>query len=332
MPIKYRHIFVMCPGGAMTAGPEALHQLAFDLIRLGYPASMVYFPFDKIFDTQDPYKKYKVPVSQYKDEFGDLLIFPEIVTTYALKARRAQAAIWWMSVNNYTCNRYGNPLRDKFRYFKNLLRGLRPWRGISQLSNLQHFAQSYYALDFLESKNIKAKLLSDPIPVYTSESYLKGLEPALLNANRNNIILYNPNKGIKTIHSLMMAYPQWKFVPLKGFNREELAAKFLCSKIYMDFGHHPGKDRLPREAAIHGCCIITGTFGSASNQLDVNIPNGYKLDQNSQSFVIDFGKVVQNIFNDYVVCSAEFSRYRKIIHHEQILFDQQIKENFDSNL
>lgn len=175
MQTKYRHVLVICPGNALTAGPEALHQLVADLNRLGQAASIAYFPFDKKFETPEPYKKYDAPISSYQDNIGDLIIFPEIVTTYALKVKNATAGIWWMSVNNYTCNRYGNPLRDKFRYFKNLVRGLRPLGGLKSLHHLKHFAQSYYALDFLNSYGIKGALLSDPIPVYTSAHYLNTL-------------------------------------------------------------------------------------------------------------------------------------------------------------
>jgi hypothetical protein len=330
MRAKYNRVLVACPGGAMTAGPEALHQLVSDLNRLGQSAAIIYFPFSSEFETPEPYKKYGASIANYRDESGDLLIFPEIVTTYALKVKNAKAAIWWMSVNNYTCNRYGNPLRDKFRYFKNLLRGLRPWGGIKALSHLQHFAQSYYALDFLKSNKIHGELLSDSIPVYTESSYIENLEKLLSTGHRENVILYNPKKGTKAISSLKNAYPNWKFLALEGFNREELADKFINSKIYVDFGHHPGKDRLPREAAIHGCCVITGLLGSAANNLDVNIPSKYKIDQKPSDFITEFGDVVQNIFENFDIASADFSIYRNTIQNEQELFDQQIRAIFES--
>lgn len=330
MQTKYRHVLVACPGNALTAGPEALHQLVADLNRLGQAASIVYFPFDRNFETPSPYNKYDAPVAPYQDNNGDLIIFPEIVTTYALKVKNATAGIWWMSVNNYTCNRYGNPLRDKFRYFKNLARGLRPLGGLKSLRHLKHFAQSYYALDFLNSHGIKGALLSDPIPVYTSAYYLNTLPPLLHKNIRDNVILYNPKKGYKVIAALMQSYPQWKFFPLEGLNRERLAEKFLSSKIYIDFGHHPGKDRLPREAAIHGCCVITGILGSAANELDVNIPRRYKLKQNSKSFIFDFGKEVGDIFDNYENCAASFANYRETIGNEQAVFDQQVKDIFST--
>lgn len=51
------------------------------------------------------------------------------------------------------------------------------------------------------------------------------------------------------------------------------------SKVYIDFGNHPGKDRIPREAAISGCIVITGKRGAAAFAEDVCIPETYKFDE-----------------------------------------------------
>ncbi len=312
----------------MTAGPEAIHQLAHDLIRLGHNAAVVYFPFAEEFKTPAPYIQYQVPVAKYRDIEGELFIFPEIVTTYALKIKRAKAAIWWMSVNNYTCVRYGYVWRDKLRYLKNVAKGLRPIRGLQALCHLKHFAQSHYALDFLKANGIVGQLLSDPIPIYTSASYLQSLPEKCAKTIRSNTILYNLHKGKKVVQLLIAQFPHWNFFPLVGFNREQLANHFLGAKLYIDFGHHPGKDRLPREAAIHGCCVITGFHGSASNSLDLNIPKAYKIDPQSNSFFDTFKKRVDIIFADFEECSAEFSDYRYTISQEQIDFDHQITQIF----
>jgi hypothetical protein len=328
MPSLYQTVLVGCPGNAMTAGPEAIHQLASDLIRLGHNAAVVYFPFSKEFKTPEPYLKYQVPITKYRDIQGELFIFPEIVTTYALKIRHAQAAIWWMSVNNYTCVRYGYAWRDKLRYLKNVAKGLRPIGGIKSLNKLKHFAQSNYALEFLKSNSISGELLSDPIPIYTAHDYLQSLPEKCLKAIRSNTILYNPHKGKKIVELLISQFPNWHFFPLNGFNREELANKFLESKLYIDFGHHPGKDRLPREAAIHGCCVITGLHGSAGNSLDVNIPPSYKIDPQAKSFLDAFKEKVGLIFNDFEKCSGDFSEYRETISQEQVEFEKQINQIF----
>jgi hypothetical protein len=199
---------------------------------------------------------------------------------------------------------------------------------MKSLSKLKHYAQSNYALDYLKSNGINGQLLSDPIPIYTSHNYLQSLQEKCSKATRSNTILYNPHKGKKVIDLLISYFPNWHFFPLSGFNREELANKFLGSKLYIDFGHHPGKDRLPREAAIHGCCVITGLHGSASNYLDVNIPSSYKIDPQVKSFLDTFKEKVSLIFNDFEKCSAEFSEYRETISQEQVEFEKQINQIF----
>lgn len=52
------------------------------------------------------------------------------------------------------------------------------------------------------------------------------------------------------------------------------------SMMYIDFGNHPGKDRIPREAALRDCIILTSTNGSAHNELDVPIASEFKFDIN----------------------------------------------------
>lgn len=312
----------------MTAGPEALHQLVADMNRLGQPAAIVYHPFDRRFDTPAPYRKHGAPVAGYADVSGNLIIFPEIFTVEALRVRNAEAAVWWMSVNNFTCVRYGRPWRDRLRYFKYFLKGQRPWGGVKALAHLRHFAQSHYAQDFLASHEVASQLLSDPIPVYTSAAYLTKLPERLAGAQRADTILYNPTKGAPITAKLMAAFPQWRFRPLRGLDREQLAQAFLDAKLYIDFGHHPGKDRLPREAALHGCCVITARHGSAAHPVDVPIHDRYKLDVRDPQFVQRFGKVAADVLGRFETCSAEFAAYREVIGREPQEFDRQIGKAF----
>lgn len=324
----YTRIRVVCPGNAMTAGPEALHQLVADLNRLGQAAAIVYHPFDRTFEPPEPYRTYRVPVDRYVDEPGTLILFPEIFTVEALRPTQAEVGIWWMSVNNFTGQRYGYPWRDKLRYWKYLLKGKRPWGGVKTLGHLRHFAQSDYAKQFLLGHGITSAMLSDPIPVYTTEAYQATLPSRLQSAQREDVILFNPKKGVKITAKLMATFPQWRFAPLIGLNRDQLAEAFLKARLYIDFGHHPGKDRLPREAAIHGCCVITARHGSAANPVDLPISEEYKLDVKDKDLVRQFGDCVTSIFSDFNRHQAELAPYQKIIAQEPIAFDRQILEAF----
>jgi hypothetical protein len=325
---RYQKVLVVCPGNAMTAGPEALHQLVERLNVLGQPAAMVYHPFNQTFATPQAYQKYQVPVEKYEDRSGELVLFPEIFTQLALATQHARAAIWWMSVNNFTGVRYQNPLRDKLRFLKNKIKGRIPWRGIDALRELRHFAQSHYATLFLQGHGIDALSLSDPIPFYTEASYLKGLPERFAQAQRSNRIFYNPHKGAAVTAQLKAAFPAWDFMPLSGYNRQQLAEHFLGGKLYMDFGHHPGKDRLPREAALHGCCVITGRYGSTANDVDVPIDPRYKLDPGAPHFLADFEREVQRIFQATAECQNDLAAYRLTIANEPAHFDAQITEAF----
>lgn len=325
---RHSKVLVLCPGNAMTAGPEALHQLVADLNRLGQPAEMVYHPFDQRFETPGPYRKYGVPVGTYAEAPGTLIVFPEIFTVQALRVRGAEAAVWWMSVNNFTGVRYGRPWRDKLRYWKYVVRGKVPRGGVKALAHLRNFAQSDYAREFLASHGIRGQMLSDPIPVYTDPAYLAALPARLRAAQHRDTILYNPNKGAAITAQLVAAYPQWNFRPLKGLDREQLAQACLDAKLYMDFGHHPGKDRLPREAALHGCCVITAKHGSAANAVDVPIPERFKLDVKDPRFVQRFGEAAGEILGNFEACSRELEGYRAVIAREPLEFDRQIVEAF----
>jgi len=327
--MAYSSVLVICPANAMTAGPEALHQLVAELNAQGQPAAIVYHPFDRPAVTPEPYRKYNVPVGRYADIAGTLIVFPEIFPTLALRVRHARAAIWWMSVNNYTCVRYESVLRDRIRYARNLLKGRRPWRGMAALRGLTHFAQSHYAELYLRGHGITGAPLSDPIPVYLEPDYLAALAQRAP-APRQDVILYNPTKGAKVTAGLRAAFPQWTFRPLRGLDRAALADAFLGAKVYIDFGHHPGKDRLPREAAIHGCCVITGRYGSADNPVDVPVADRYKLDVRAGDFVERFGEEVKRIFNDFGTASADFADYRAAIAREPENFRAQVKALIDS--
>jgi hypothetical protein len=95
------------------------------------------------------------------------------------------------------------------------------------------------------------------------------------------------------------------------------------SKIYIDFGHHPGKDRFPREAASCGCLIITSFEGSAQFFNDVTIDPKYKF--NNIDGVSD---LIKDIFENFSDHFDNFGLYRKMIADEKEVFYKQIKNTY----
>ena len=101
----------------------------------------------------------------------------------------------------------------------------------------------------------------------------------------------------------------------------------LKSKVYIDFGHHPGKDRFPREAASCGCCIITGMKGAAKYYEDVSIPAEFKFESNKKEIANIISKI-EECFNNFDSESLKFDDYRKKIKLEEQKFERDIEEIF----
>lgn len=321
--MSFSKILIVCPAGAVTGGPEALHQLCAHMNSLGLPAFMCYLPFNQLVKAPKPYERYNTQSALYDDAPGNLIIFPEVDPMLALQVKRAQAALWWLSLENFLERRHVSPLYDKIRYIKRVAQGRRPWGGAQALKTLLHFSQTEHSSQYLRSCGI------DPIPLidsinedFLTDRYLDRID------HKQDLILYNPTKGWRVTRKLIEAFPQWQFVPLRGLNREQLSEKLYTAKLYIDFGHHPGRDRMPREAAMHGCCLITGRLGSAGNPIDLPIPNHYKLDSSSAEFISEFGEIAAQVLNDFPSHYAAFNPYRKWLQDEPRIFKEQIQNYF----
>ena len=102
----------------------------------------------------------------------------------------------------------------------------------------------------------------------------------------------------------------------------------MChSMVYIDFGTHPGKDRLPREAAMCGCCVITGRKGSAAYAEDVTIPEEYKFTEGAEDIprIID---AIRGCLTEFEKKQKLFEEYRKCIQEEKSVFRESVKQLF----
>jgi hypothetical protein len=103
-------------------------------------------------------------------------------------------------------------------------------------------------------------------------------------------------------------------------NRDQLRELMLKSKLYIDFGHHPGKDKFPREAATCGCALITSFNGSARFFQDVMIDPQYKFDDTIEGV----SELIKDIFDNFETHFHNFDLYRKVIKAEVETFKNQV--------
>lgn len=315
----YNKIYVFTPKSPATGGTELLQQLVFKLRQFGKEAYIYYwedYEDSPVYTSFNP--RYSNPIATKIEESCDnLMIVPETLITYLFKYRKIQKAVWWLSVDNYkganvkkedifyTIYHY---LYDKYvRCFD------KKWI---------HFVQSEYAYIYCTKKrNIpidKVFHLSD----YLNETFIQSVSSVVAQCRKNQI-LYNPRKGGKFTKKLIQKAPELNWIPIQNMSTTEVRDLMLESKIYIDFGNHPGKDRIPREAAICGMCIITGLRGSAANDVDVAIPSKYKFKEG------DIDKIISCIdfaLNHYEEVKSDLEPYRQKIKEEECLFESEIKK------
>lgn len=315
-------IYIACPAYNATGGTELLHQLFHHLniegvdVRIVYTNIVWYKPFST---THSKFEKYGVKRAwRIIDTNSNLLITAETNIDILLKYPKIEKIVWWLSVNNYFNAKYKTKVNtidfklddSEIKFFKSLKYNL---------------VQSYYAKSLLVKFGIKnnVQLLSD----YINEDYLINYEKINSINNRENVILYNPLKGLDILSPIIRNLNNYKWVPLINLSNEELSKLFLTSKLYIDFGPHPGKDRLPREACFLGCCIVTNKKGSAMYKEDVGIPEKFKIENPLES--IDYiDSLIQSIFLDFDKNSNMFTEYREKIKGEKKIFLKELKELF----
>lgn len=321
---KTTKIYILCPANAETGGPEALYTLGYELRKLGFDSYM--FHNNSKFNENlivEKYKKFNMPfVTKIEDDSNNILIIPETSPRFLYKYKKIQKAFWWLSVDNYfTITR-----QKEYRGFQKIFRKIFPKKVYKVDFNdnkIVHFAQSYYAMDFIKQNNAANSeflmdYLSDEIWEYENKcDYTK----------KENIILYNPKKGYEFTKQIIEKAPDLTFVPLINLRYKEVIDLLLRSKVYIDFGNHPGKDRFPREAAILGNIVITNKKGAAKYFEDVPIPEKYKFDDDSSN-IDNIVKMLRECLETYDSKINDFSSYRDFIHKDKENFINDIKQIF----
>lgn len=335
-------IYVHTPVGIATGGVELVHQLVSFLRDNGREAYCVLFG-DSKHEIHPEYKKYNVAGIEEKD----IVDSPDNIEVYAEtmgkalieNQRSTQKLFWWLSVDHYYSGHktYSMALKDVYRwdkkefeylfkhYVKQFIKGKNEYKNKVALSDYQKkgvlFAyQSEYIRQHLLQRGI-TKLV--PLMDYINTDYIGDINTE----GRDDVILYNPSKGFEFTQKLMSLASDLHWVALRGFTREQLVEVLQKAKIYIDFGNHPGKDRLPRECAMNGCCIITGKRGAAFYQQDVDIPKEYKFDEKNVKPEDIIDKIRFTLAN-YRTAIVEFDHYRNKISKEKAEFEQQIRDLF----
>ncbi|WLQ07122.1 hypothetical protein [Arthrobacter oryzae] len=302
----YSKVFAYYPRGERTGGPEALHQLISGLRKLGQEAYLVPLPGTEDKPRVAEYELYDAPESSRIDDLPRAaVVVPEVAYTMLSGVHNARKFCWWLSIDNSPIFRrerlrlemkeYGlgtrlqlieNDLRKHASSIQRTLSGKR-----RLLRDVEHLVQSQYAWSYLYSRmDIVASMVSDFTPLNIICD-----NPALTSA-RGLTVVFNPKKSAELTRRVAVAYPRASFRPLVNMSRCEVMNALESSAVYLDLGSHPGKDRMPREAALVGCVSIVARRGSAAFSADVPLPWQNKVNLQTGDAVSNAISVLDKVF------------------------------------
>ncbi len=285
-------IIVMCPGQFRTGGPEALHQLVHQLNQLKDVKGYIYYYGEKIPQIIAEYQSfYQVHETPYLNIPGASIIFPEPLDPRLIPTLEGgDKWVWWLSAERYW------PLR----YYE----------------GCGHLFQSHYAKTKLGLLGASGLMLTD----YLRQTFHEKVKP---NLAKKSMITFNAIKS--SMAALQLAYggANASVLPIIGMSTAQVQQALLECKVYMDFGWHPGRDRLPREAVLSGCLVVTGRDGAADNAVDIPIPETYKIELDD---LASRAKWLVNLVNEYEQRQQDFAHYRELVLGQEQQFIGEVAE------
>lgn len=295
------NVFVACPAHWGSGGVELLHQLCAELDRQSDIDAKIWYVDGDANGHLSQYQCYGNKWTNQTPKKECVIIFPEIWANEVNnpKYKDCQVCIYWESVDNYFVT---TPKEAQYKFREDTI----------------HLSQSYYAYDFLTKKCGIPTTQIFNVTDYLHDDYLNIVGDTI----KKRQVAYNPAKGKAFTEKIIEVLPNVEFVPIQNMTREQVKHLLLDSMVYIDFGHHPGKDRIPREAAMCGCCILTSTDGSAKFQEDIPIP--YKYDIHNPQSIPYIAEAITKFLDEYHEWVVEFSDYRRRIYDEKEQFREEV--------
>jgi hypothetical protein len=268
---RFPKVILLVPGDTVTGGVEAQHQLAYTINKMGGSAELLYFSNDAPFSVEAGQIKGGMQESKAEKAYAcykpihvvdpvmspqDLVVFPEIHCRLATVIKGCARAVWWLSVDNAL---NWNPILS----YPELRLSL--WTD----EKIEHFYQSFYARSFLHEKGVKTcRALFDYINL--------GGNPVSNDFKQFDVALF-PAKGADLAIKFIERYPNLRYCLIENMTTSQVAQALSSSKIYIDFGNQPGKDRVPREAALCGSVVFLHRRGASNHYEDCPIDEFFKF-------------------------------------------------------
>jgi len=303
-----------------TGGPFALLQLSDSLTKIGHESQVVYY--DKISRMElknnsisiEYSGETKFSISNIKPEVcysfdrKDVIILPEVrldLLKQLVNAGFSNCVFWWLSWDNA-------PLSELSRF-----------EAKSALNNAIHIFQSHYAQIQANRLGLHGAIVSDYTlfdeSINCSESF------------KNNDICFFPRKSIGAEKIVAELQSSFSVIRIENMSQSQVRDVLARSKYFIDFGHHPGKDRIPREAAIANCIPIVRFEGAARHMEDVYLPRYLKIELEMMIDAEFLAGHINKLEVNRPNILASIEPYRRKIKSELDIFNSQVRDFCEIN-
>ena len=150
--------------------------------------------------------------------------------------------------------------------------------------------------------------------------------PSISDVKRKpNLVAYNGAKGQWKIHELREFLPDVEFLPIQGMSFEEVCRALAEAAVYVEIGHLPGRDRLPREAALLGTPTVLLARGAGFCWDDFPLGVDYRI-----PYTIDWAQhmapVIQAAIEDPTTIRRVQEPFREWVAGEKDRYDQAVDQ------
>ena len=312
-------IAIATPIGVETGGPEALHQLCAKLRMLGLSAYLYPIPGTENSAPVERYKIYNAPIDTSISS-RNILIVPETVPEMIKLGNRT--IIWWLSIDNSPLNKFSRKQLLDFQHVSynhnfdrqpiETLYDTDFWTMFFS-NNVRHYAQSYYARHVLKSKfQTPSKMLTD----YINYDYKQKIK----SGNKSQISF--SFKGSEHFEYFKNSLVDHEVVRIVDFTRTEVIENLLKTRLFIDVGHQPGRDRMPREAALLKAHVMMNSAGAGRFFRDAPLSNNFKIDLvNREESLLK----ILNYLNKSPKPSFSQIAYRKWVDSQEKTFEKEVQ-------
>ena len=331
MTPKYPKVYILYPRGVVTGGPTSLHLLAQEIRGLGGEAYLVPWRRTETRPRAKAYDELGIPEGEILDSTDNLVVTSEFSFVDLAGLKKANIAVWWLSFENsvpYFVHRLRNPRLAgsiRLRILRKKIRSGEYWRYLRatwlRRNRAIHFSNSRHAQVQLEKRlGLTARMLAAPARIAAPSGQIP---------RQARWISYNPAKGgEKRIRYLSSRRTDLTFVPLSGMSPPEVAETLNASALYLDLGYFPGKDRLPREAALLGVPVIVADVGAARFDEDYLLRSWQRIDVKQDGWEEAALASIDFVLENPEQAMKEQLPFAQQVANEAALFTQQVVDYF----